>query len=255
MVSSIVEVSNPLDMNPLLLSPTLRRYSARQLTYHRDVLPALSGIAAAFQDSHLNTSTSREYSAGLWLQDIFHGLLWMTHDSSKARRVTEYLAPTWSWAAVIGHVQWPSRTIERHWQNSTAARFVDLFTELGAGGRMLSGRLVVRAKFHGPVSVVAPHETGALLRFPLDIVHDAKVIGNCAFDVDDRDGLNKMDLYVVQIRKQNPWDSNFPYHPSALLIRQRECVKAEYERVGCAALDEGYLDLFDNCRPTELTLV
>ena len=216
-------------------------------------MTALSGIIDSFRYSHLDAIPTGSECAGLWLQDIFHGLLWTTHDSSQTSRETEYLAPSWSWAAVIGLVHWPSRTIERHQQDNTVSEFLDIEIGTAGGGRATSGCLLIRAAVQGPVEIVPPVDS-VPLRFPLDVIYEGKAIGNCAYDVDDDDGGSNGDsLYLVQIRRQEPLDSNYPYHPTALLVRKSEAM--EYQRVGCATLDEDYLGFFEDSIPTTVALV
>jgi hypothetical protein len=59
----------------------------RNLTYKKDILPALSGLAKQMQDSGAGT------------HDLPEGLLWTT-ELSIPRRVRPYRAPSWSWASV-----------------------------------------------------------------------------------------------------------------------------------------------------------
>jgi hypothetical protein len=73
------------------------QYSRLQLTKPTDRLPALSGLAAAVQQK-----TQDKYLAGLWLSDLTRGLLWKP--STIARFPDVYLAPSWSWASVHGHI-------------------------------------------------------------------------------------------------------------------------------------------------------
>lgn len=76
-------------------------YSARTLTYERDQLPALSGLAREMEG--LRKMPNVEYLAGLWRSTILIDLCWSTHDD-KASKPGEYLAPSWSWASLHGKV-------------------------------------------------------------------------------------------------------------------------------------------------------
>jgi hypothetical protein len=71
-------------------------YSARQLTKASDKLPAFSGIAQHFQP------VLGDYLAGLWRDDIVRGLWWVKHVGGEP--VSDYRAPSWSWASVDGPV-------------------------------------------------------------------------------------------------------------------------------------------------------
>ena len=75
-------------------------YTTRDLTYSRDRLPALSGIADAFQKSLRDPG---RYLAGLWENDLIEGLLWVTYDSNPKRarqRSHRSSPPSWSWASL-----------------------------------------------------------------------------------------------------------------------------------------------------------
>ncbi|KAH6696566.1 hypothetical protein BKA61DRAFT_250859 [Leptodontidium sp. MPI-SDFR-AT-0119] len=78
-------------------------YCHRALSHKDDKLPAISGIAKAFQNRLGYT-----YVAGLWLEDIAYGLCWATE--YEAVYPAEYRAPTWAWTSVDGNVHWPGRS-------------------------------------------------------------------------------------------------------------------------------------------------
>ena len=72
-------------------------YSERALTEPSDKLPALSGIASKYQKH-----TKDIYCAGLWKASLLKGLKWRVGPAD--HRPSIYLAPTWSWASVLGGV-------------------------------------------------------------------------------------------------------------------------------------------------------
>jgi hypothetical protein len=81
-------------------------YTARSITKHTDRLPALSGLAQA-----VDRVTGNEYLAGLWKSSLLEGLLWCKARPGQAFTATpEYVAPSWSWASVVGPVQFPVYT-------------------------------------------------------------------------------------------------------------------------------------------------
>ncbi|KAE8443499.1 hypothetical protein EG329_001811 [Mollisiaceae sp. DMI_Dod_QoI] len=73
-------------------------YTRSMLTHETDKLIAIGGIAAKVQ-SVLNDT----YLAGLWLRNLAGDLLWECEkwDDVKPK---QYIAPSWSWASVIGKV-------------------------------------------------------------------------------------------------------------------------------------------------------
>jgi hypothetical protein len=83
-------------------------YSRLSLTYQKDVLPALQGIAKNFQ-----ATRQCDYFAGIWGDNITDDLLWQRIDEATNLNPLQYLAPTWSWASQLGKVSWFSSTAHR----------------------------------------------------------------------------------------------------------------------------------------------
>jgi hypothetical protein len=73
-------------------------YSSLQLTFDKDKLPAISGIASAY-----HRKTKDQYLAGLWRSELVESLLWRSVDEVPSLPEI-YCAPTWSWASVKGQV-------------------------------------------------------------------------------------------------------------------------------------------------------
>jgi hypothetical protein len=79
----------------------VRQFSRRSLTFISDRLPAISGLAAL-----IAARTGSQYLAGIWEHDL-SGLAWFRdsntyriYHSTSRSRTGEYLAPSWSWAAM-----------------------------------------------------------------------------------------------------------------------------------------------------------
>jgi hypothetical protein len=74
----------------------ISNYSNRNLTYARDRLPAISGIARILAER-----MGWKYLAGLWSEDIVAGLLWYIEDpnDSLAANASGHSGPSWSWAS------------------------------------------------------------------------------------------------------------------------------------------------------------
>ncbi|KAH8803638.1 heterokaryon incompatibility protein-domain-containing protein [Xylogone sp. PMI_703] len=83
-------------------SVVVDNFTHRKLTFATDALPATGGIARQVQDS-----TDFTYLAGLWLEDIQRGLLWIS--CGQGKRSDKYAAPSWSWASMIWNLG------EREW--------------------------------------------------------------------------------------------------------------------------------------------
>ncbi|CAD6444487.1 30756bd5-8c28-40d7-a2aa-b063880c3169 [Sclerotinia trifoliorum] len=84
----------------------INEYSKLLITYDRDRLVALIGIAKIFQDR-----LESHYLAGIWLTDLARGLLWNVakplpfekNDNLNIYRCTSEskFAPSWSWASLV----------------------------------------------------------------------------------------------------------------------------------------------------------
>lgn len=70
----------------------VNEYSKKELTFEKDMLPALSGLA-----SLVHAATGDQYLAGIWRSDLPEALQWVPEVPNW--RSTSSLAPSWSWAA------------------------------------------------------------------------------------------------------------------------------------------------------------
>lgn len=79
----------------------VEEYTALELTYEKDIFPAISGLAKEFDRARPST-----YLAGLWKSSFLCDMLWyacytsFNSDSSPPKRPAAWRAPTWSWASV-----------------------------------------------------------------------------------------------------------------------------------------------------------
>jgi hypothetical protein len=77
----------------------LMKYAKLELTFEKDRLPAISGLAQFFSSKFKAT-----YAAGMWVENLRNDLLWlMPHRVKPERRRLEAGAPTWSWANCGSH--------------------------------------------------------------------------------------------------------------------------------------------------------
>ncbi|KAK1774886.1 hypothetical protein QBC45DRAFT_445687 [Copromyces sp. CBS 386.78] len=77
----------------------IRNYTRRAVSDPMDRLPALSAIAGRLK----GLSTCR-YAGGLWFGDVPRLIFWYPVEIGSMRRSPERAAPSWSWASVIGAV-------------------------------------------------------------------------------------------------------------------------------------------------------
>jgi len=77
----------------------VNNYTQRNLTYDRDKLVAIAGLAA--QIGYVLKDT---YLAGIWMNELVDGLLWYVGGRGQATRPAKYRAPSWSWASLSGPI-------------------------------------------------------------------------------------------------------------------------------------------------------
>ncbi len=80
-------------------------YASRSLTVAPDKLVAFSGLAKAY-----GSGWEAQYLAGIWSRHLPAALLWQVDDGAALRPV--YLAPSWSWASLIGAISYDSLRLE-----------------------------------------------------------------------------------------------------------------------------------------------
>ncbi|KAL4746955.1 heterokaryon incompatibility protein-domain-containing protein [Aspergillus terricola var. indicus] len=78
-------------------------YSRRRMTKESDRIAALAGVLQEYQ--HL---VGGQPVAGLWKDDLVHGLLWRTPQFTQRIQGLGSM-PSWSWASVSGEINWPPR--------------------------------------------------------------------------------------------------------------------------------------------------
>jgi hypothetical protein len=79
----------------------VERYTAMQLSFSSDILPAISGLAKVFH-KHFGG----QYIAGMWGVFLVYELAWKTMNPQHCVRREPWVAPTFSWASV-SHVITP----------------------------------------------------------------------------------------------------------------------------------------------------
>ncbi len=81
------------------LYDVVTEYSQRSLTYSKNRLPAIWALAQRFQ-----SLSGDMYCVGLWRKDLLTGLLFKKGVSQSLENSADINAPTWSWAATDGKV-------------------------------------------------------------------------------------------------------------------------------------------------------
>lgn len=151
-------------------SAIVRDFSRRGLTYSKDKLPALAGIASEMLQYKRST-----YLAGLWKDDLQTNLAWSVHPRGVGApyrgttRIKNSHTPSWSWAKVEGEVRMLNHSYDitnftdaRSTRakslvgeivecNTTPANDLNPFGEVSSGVLILRGRLG-QAKCCSPVT-------------------------------------------------------------------------------------------------------
>lgn len=160
-------------------------YSQSSLTYEKDRLPALSGVAR-----RISKLRNKTYLAGLWAEDLVSDLLWLSLDDSSVRpqnpRPLDPAAPSWSWLSLIG-ANVPNQfvipntddTNTSHWKLSELVDYAveppdaDHYTFSGLAKLTISGP-VIYAMMHseGPGGKYVLSAQNALVHFHPDFKLD-----------------------------------------------------------------------------------
>ncbi|KAK4682171.1 hypothetical protein QC764_113110 [Podospora pseudoanserina] len=89
-------------------------FTARDITKATDRFPAVAGLAREVvrirskNDHEAMREMPGEYMAGLWKSGVLEGLFWCRAVPERLLESTkEHVAPSWSWASVVGQVQFP----------------------------------------------------------------------------------------------------------------------------------------------------
>ncbi|KAB2099755.1 hypothetical protein AG0111_0g11925 [Alternaria gaisen] len=84
----------------------VKQYIMREMSDPSDKLIAISAIAQRL--ASLTEGRWGRYHAGIWRERFFEQLLWSTPKGEITKRPVRYRAPSWSWAAIDGRLDWPS---------------------------------------------------------------------------------------------------------------------------------------------------
>jgi hypothetical protein len=168
------------------------------LTYASDTFPALSGLADAF-----HRATGEEYVAGAWKGDLIRSLSWSRRvpygkceqeQLIRAHGETGYIAPTWSWASVIGgEVKFspamPNRSIpESNYKPIHAARVLNVWTKPATWdkhGWISYGEVVLQGPFIEVPYPCQPPSTQSALPHLHEYIHNS-IVGGLSFDFEFR---------------------------------------------------------------------
>ena len=128
-------------------------YISRRLTYETDKFIAIGGIARVLQP-HIDS----KYKAGLWVDDIHRGLLWIPNEEGHTQGATRYehfVAPSWSWAS-LGFEKSQSQTTKkflyedlRDWSITPLGHIQEISVDNvneDPFGQVVSGKIVIQGQ-------------------------------------------------------------------------------------------------------------
>ena len=162
-------------------------YSARDLTFPTDTMPAVS--------SHMSELAPYlgKYYAGLWEYNLLLALQWEAWDTRTCFRHPQYVAPSFSWASRSGAVIWyadPSTLPTRDTHDfaevvdiSTTLVGLDPFGRVSAGYLSLNG-LVIRMKVKS-TEMVGPDGRVEL---------DTEGVGECYATLDSQQDVEELEV-------------------------------------------------------------
>ncbi|KAH6722757.1 heterokaryon incompatibility protein-domain-containing protein [Leptodontidium sp. MPI-SDFR-AT-0119] len=117
-------------------------YSSLQLTYDRDIFPAIYGLV-----THFEPLLGCRFLAGLWEDRLLQDMLWSSHGLSGPWpcRPEKWRAPTWSWASVKSSVYYHNDIVLN--ENSCVVLDVKCVpVEADSAGELASTLLILRGK-------------------------------------------------------------------------------------------------------------
>ncbi|RYP80892.1 hypothetical protein DL770_006050 [Monosporascus sp. CRB-9-2] len=156
-------IPDSFDVNNLLMDyyDMVVEFSYRKFTYDSDKLPALSGLA-----QRIHKVLGGEYLAGLWSADFNRGLLWY-REMNTCEHVSEYRAPSWSWAVTNARICLYKEPLK---SNDIAAQLIEYNVEprnpTYPHGEIISGYVVMKGLTK---KLVRSNQSCRILDSPLDV--------------------------------------------------------------------------------------
>ncbi|TGO39312.1 hypothetical protein BHYA_0056g00230 [Botrytis hyacinthi] len=211
-------------------------YSAANLTYGKDKLPALSGIAKLLFDEN-----GDQYLAGIWRRKIEEQLCWGL-TGSKASKRPLWRAPSWSWASIDGKYAHVADANTTPYSYDPFGQVLDGFTRL-ACSTMAAGNIVFTETLHGARcrgdAAVSLNVRGQKKEFPVSL--------DCLDDI-DQDYARLVYLVPLiggegaSVRKnsKNEWIANLVV--LGIVLQNTDPVTRKYTRIGSFSFSNDNLD-------------
>jgi hypothetical protein len=122
-------------------------YTAKDLTFDKDIFPALQGLAK------MVPHRMGAYLAGLWRDTLASNITWYAPRASSVTRLEEWRAPSWSWASNSKPIKWTNMGWHHLSSNEiTRATYITVLdaqvSAIGddTTGEIISGELLIRGR-------------------------------------------------------------------------------------------------------------
>ncbi|KAL9094176.1 MAG: hypothetical protein Q9165_003591 [Trypethelium subeluteriae] len=247
----------------------LCQYTASNLTYSSDKLPALSGLAIEMFQEIKQIVPHEEYLAGIWKGNLAPCLLWtLEYPPTTSNR--PYRSPTWSWA------RWDSPAVPPTFENTRdgvfapddeeeVIEYVSHYIEYDGEnifGSIKSARLEVLAKkrqisLSGSTERPSRHGSwsGSKSEFAFDmlLLESTRRVGVVALDFPaEASQIPRDNLYAMQVKRQPLGLLNWESAQWGLLLGRAETQTSQFHRLGVYILDEDHIEFFadvdlENC--------
>ncbi|OCK85850.1 HET-domain-containing protein [Lepidopterella palustris CBS 459.81] len=269
-------------------APLIEDYTRRGITNDTDKLPALSGIARII---HLNTGF--HYHAGLWQSPVRKllgeyksaanligaaelsltaGLMWQSDPTilNNPRRPTSYVAPSWSWASVVGSIHYSDKNTggpgpmkgwtDVRWRTQADVIHVETNAVADPFGQITAGRVeicsAIRDGFRA-VEMPEPALGNARNRPTLDHLErysNGAYESDVCFDVIAERSIEKFSCLLMSSNIHSHPDS-LDWSYSAIALVPCEDGTGTYRRIGWAWLGKSFRGCFDGCERRNFTIV
>jgi len=224
-------------------------YSRARLTYNTDVLVALSGVVHKFVSASLG-----DYCAGMWTYGLLYQLCWKSevYGAQKHTRSTSYLAPSWSWASIQGHVDMGFlSSLKYSSRDIFDARVVSVHcTQSGSDpyGQVTGGSLELETRaLCGQIVHAAPIQDGffsddgpyqANLRYGLTF-EEPIGIKACYFDTEDEAAVVQGEtIWFVSLWARSGQESEGESRDFGFFLMLKANSDGTYRRIGVVSANE-----------------
>jgi hypothetical protein len=225
----------------------VRLYSAANLTYSRDKLPALSGVARRSYEER-----GGQYVAGMWRDEDIEGQICWRAMAPRVRPT--WRAPSWSWTSTDGEVLYTNR----RWSNSLQDNYAhvldvemtllgqDPFGEVRSGCMRIACSGMVAARFSHENTVKLDSEDTDVDEYPVSLD-----------SLDDEWKKDNGSVYLLPLvggetgsrfssdKKEAEWKSEVAI--SGLVLRKEGDIAGQFWRIGM-------FEFLKNAMPHQVTV-